>query len=149
MAKHSLLDFANLAANVQQSSRISRISKESAAALKKVEELLKKEQEKQAREELERQRVELYSQRQKEIKDAVFELKQELDDFEEQDDRVARAVILSLHLIDIEEMDMSLDEFESLPDREYARQALNRVDALGAEAGIITYRPRAETTRRP
>ena len=133
MAKHSLLDFANLAANVQQSSSISRISKESAVALKKVEELLKNEQERQAREELERQRAELYSQRQKEIKDAVFELKQELDDLEEQDDRVARAVILSLLLIDIEEMDMSLDEFESLTDREYARQALNRLDALGAE----------------
>ncbi len=147
MAKNSLLDFANLAANLQQSSNISRISKDSAVskkdsaaakaasteALAKVDELLKKEHEREAREKLERERAELHSRRQKEIKDVVFELKQELDDLEKQGDRVARVVILSLLQSEIENMDILLDEFESLLDREYANEALDRLDDMGAE----------------
>ena len=151
MAKNSPLDIANTVVNLQQSRNISRISKDSALskkdsaaaraasteALAKVAELLKKEHEREAREKLERERAELHSRRQKEIKDAVFELKQELDDLEKQEDRVARVIILSLIQSEIEDMDVSIDEFESLPDREYAREALDRLGDIGVETESV------------
>ena len=90
-------------------------------------------QEREAKEELERQRAELQLRRQKEIKDTIFELKEELDDLEGEEDRVACAVILCLLQSEIEDLDLSLNEFESLPDREYARDALNRLEDLGTE----------------
>ena len=90
-------------------------------------------QEREAKEELERQRADLELRRQKEIKDTIFELKEELDDLEEEEDRVACVVILCLLQSEIEDLDLSLNEFESLPDREYARDALNRLEDLGTE----------------
>ena len=128
MAKSSLIDYANLAANMRQSRDSAAAKAASTEALAKVEELLEKEQERETREELEREKAELHSRRQKEIKDTVFEVKQELDDLEEMEDGVARVVVLSVLESQVE--GVSLDEFESLPDREYASEVVNRLETM-------------------
>lgn len=131
-----MANWANTLANVHQSSNISRLRKDVVTTKDDVHLLLEKEEERAEREELERQRAELHSQRQAAIKNVVFELKQELDDLEKQEDRVARIFILSLLLGEIEDVDMSLDEFDSLPDREYASEVLSRLDDMGAKTEL-------------